>query len=59
MLEIIIQDNGKGFDVLNVKQNYGLLSIQKRADNIKAKLELTSEVGKGTRVVLKIQTKKK
>ncbi|MDP3148087.1 MAG: two-component regulator propeller domain-containing protein [Ignavibacteria bacterium] len=59
MLDIIIQDNGKGFDVKNVKQNYGLLSIQKRADNISAKLELTSEVGKGTRVLLKVQTKKK
>ncbi|MDP1614978.1 MAG: triple tyrosine motif-containing protein, partial [Methylococcales bacterium] len=57
-LDIIIQDNGKGFDVQNVKMNYGLLSIRKRAGHIKAKLELTSEVGKGTRVVLKVQTKK-
>jgi ligand-binding sensor domain-containing protein len=58
-LDIIIQDNGKGFDIRNVKMNYGLLSIKKRAENIKAKLEITSELGKGTRVILKVPTRKK
>ena len=58
-LEIIIQDDGKGFDLQSTKRNYGLLSIRKRAENIKAELNVTSELGKGTRVILKVQTRKK
>ena len=57
ILKIIIQDDGKGFDIEKVKKNYGLLSIQKRADNIKAALEVTSKLGNGTLVILKVLTK--
>jgi ligand-binding sensor domain-containing protein len=57
ILKIIIQDDGKGFDIEKVKKNYGLLSIQKRADNIKAVLEVTSKLGNGTLVILKVLTK--
>jgi len=59
LFDMIITDDGKGFDKQHVKQNYGLLSIQKRADNIKALLSITSEVGRGTSVELKIHSKKK
>jgi signal transduction histidine kinase len=53
-----IEDNGEGFDV-NAEKNQkgiGLDSIRTRAKSIGAKLELNSEIGKGTwiRVVTEI-----
>lgn len=56
-LKIIIQDDGKGFDIQNVSRNYGLLSIQKRTDNIKAELKVESTIGKGTTVTLRVVSK--
>lgn len=56
-LKIIIQDDGKGFDTQNISRNYGLLSIQKRTDNIKAELTVESAIGKGTTVTLRVVSK--
>jgi signal transduction histidine kinase len=47
---IIVEDNGKGFDTAMVKNNQGagLTSIQSRVDYLKGRLEIHSETGKGT-----------
>jgi signal transduction histidine kinase len=47
---IIVEDNGKGFDSAMVKNNQGagLTSIQSRVDYLKGRLEIHSETGKGT-----------
>lgn len=49
-IQILISDNGKGFNVDEVKKGYGLKNMQYRAGQIKYTVELTSIVGDGTRV---------
>lgn len=57
---ISIDDNGKGFvlparvDELALFGKLGLVGMQERAQLIGAKLELTSESGKGTRVTIEM-----
>ncbi len=51
-LEFTIKDNGKGLDLDIVKRGNGLENMQKRADEIGAKLFLLSEENKGTSVCL-------
>jgi ligand-binding sensor domain-containing protein len=55
-LTMVIQDNGKGFDMhapRTEKENssgYGLQNMQKRANRIKGNLKITSELGVGTTI---------
>jgi signal transduction histidine kinase len=49
-----IQDNGKGFDQTTVDLGNGLRNMKKRADDIQAKFDIHSTVGKGTLVSLTI-----
>ncbi|RPI21904.1 MAG: PAS domain S-box protein [Acidobacteria bacterium] len=59
-LEIMVADNGAGFDAerLNVgassKVGFGLFSIRQRMELIGGQMEITSEVGHGTRLSLTI-----
>lgn len=47
-IEIVIADNGKGFDEATVKKGYGLKNMQYRAGQIKYKVQLSSSPGNGT-----------
>jgi len=48
-LSILAKDNGVGFDTsINTNKGIGLLNIQNRANLINAKMQLTSEINKGT-----------
>lgn len=51
-LNIIVEDDGKGFDTALLKDNKGagLTSIQSRVDYLKGQLDIHSEAGKGTLV---------
>ncbi len=51
-LNIIVEDDGKGFDTALLKNNKGagLTSIQSRVDYLKGQLDIHSEAGKGTLV---------
>jgi nitrate/nitrite-specific signal transduction histidine kinase len=55
-LEIIIADDGKGFDVSNVKHNgwphFGLQTMKERSDSIGGILDIRSTPDEGTKVVL-------
>ncbi|MGD2206067.1 MAG: GAF domain-containing sensor histidine kinase [Anaerolineae bacterium] len=62
-LQVIIEDNGKGFDLNAVKQNYdqrgsiGLLSMRERAALIEGRLEIESKTTpphSGTEVILRV-----
>ncbi|MFA6468465.1 MAG: two-component regulator propeller domain-containing protein [Bacteroidota bacterium] len=57
-LQIVIQDNGIGFNTDQVSKNNGLLNMFHRSEKIGAQLELNSTEGKGTRVVLRIPIRK-
>jgi len=48
LLEISIADNGNGFDIEKVKKGNGLGNMQKRADEIGAKLNVQAKQSKGT-----------
>ncbi|HRQ49002.1 MAG TPA: sensor histidine kinase, partial [Agriterribacter sp.] len=56
LLTITIEDNGKGFDTALLKQPGGMgwSNIQNRVDFLKGRLDLQSEPGKGTSVLIEI-----
>ncbi len=56
-LSLKVIDEGKGFDVKSIKKNTGLLSMMKRAEKIKGKLLIESEIGKGTSINLDVKAK--
>lgn len=49
-----VSDDGVGFNLTNNFDGDGLRSIQKRAEQIRAKVEIISEPNKGTEIVLAI-----
>lgn len=57
-LIIDISDNGLGFDVELAKNSNGLKNLQKRAGKLDAELTVSSKKGKGTTVILKLNTEK-
>ena len=51
-LNLIIEDNGRGFDVNNVYDGLGLQNIKKRAARINASLVIDSKPNHGTTVII-------
>jgi signal transduction histidine kinase len=45
---ISVSDNGKGFDMNQTEKGYGLRNMRRRAEEMSAKLSVTTEKGKGT-----------
>jgi signal transduction histidine kinase len=60
LLYLEIEDNGSGFDVKKIQDNYdqrgslGLINLQERAELVNGLLQIQSQPGKGTRVVATI-----
>ena len=52
VIEIEINDDGKGFDIANVELGNGINNMKKRAEEIKAKLIIDSLENKGTQIKL-------
>lgn len=53
----IVDDNGRGFDVDSAAigvDSFGVLGMRERINLLKGRLEIKSEEGKGTRVIIKI-----
>jgi signal transduction histidine kinase len=53
-LTMMIQDNGKGFDLTKSTEGNGLKNIKKRANEIGAKLKIDSLPGNGTKIQLSV-----
>ncbi len=55
-IELFVQDNGKGFnfDKKSVKDSHGLYNIQERTFLLNGRLDITSKVGSGTQIEVKI-----
>lgn len=51
---IIIDDDGKGFDVANVKKGMGMENIKKRVETLKGKLHIDSQIGRGATFIMEI-----
>jgi ligand-binding sensor domain-containing protein/signal transduction histidine kinase len=54
LVEVIISDNGQGFDVGQKPFGLGLHSMRERADMIGGSLRLESKPGEGTRVIIQV-----
>ncbi len=52
-IQIIVADNGKGFNPDEVKKGYGLKNMQYRAGQIKYKSTLSSTPGRGTELIIR------
>ncbi|GGC88802.1 sensor histidine kinase [Enterococcus wangshanyuanii] len=56
-LMLTVRDHGKGFDPFSVNKNsqgLGLLHMQERAESIGGRLEIQSEKGEGTTIILRL-----
>jgi signal transduction histidine kinase len=53
-LELLISDNGKGFERNGKANGYGLKNINSRIQNINGKCLIESKIGEGTQVKLNI-----
>jgi signal transduction histidine kinase len=51
-LQLIVADNGTGFDFVSNQRGYGLRNMQKRADEMGGSLVIESRPGSGTTVLL-------
>jgi two-component sensor histidine kinase len=53
-IEMDITDNGKGFDMATANKGNGLWNLKARAESINGKLSISSSIGEGTRIYLKV-----
>lgn len=51
---IIIEDDGKGFDVESVKKGMGIENIKKRVETLKGKIHIDSVEGRGATFIMEI-----
>lgn len=52
LLELMLRDNGKGFDAENVQKGHGLLSIEQRAKELRGHIIVDSAPGRGTSIYI-------
>jgi signal transduction histidine kinase len=53
-IKIEVEDNGKGFDLAIIEKGVGLITMQKRADEIRSQLTIKSKLGQGTTISMSI-----
>lgn len=56
-LNLVVKDEGLGFDLENVranKESYGIIGMQERAELIRGSLDIVSSPGSGTQVIIKV-----
>ena len=54
MLTIMVEDNGKGFDLNTSRTGIGLINIERRMEQIHGELVIDTSIGHGTTVILNI-----
>ncbi len=54
ILQLAIRDNGCGFDASKMHSGWGLASMKKRAEELGGKLEVVSDPGTGTSIILRV-----
>ena len=58
LVTMSVTDNGKGFDMNNVRKGRGVNSIEERCKAIQGKARIQSELGSGTVVSVTLDEKK-
>jgi len=56
-LNIMVTDNGKGFNQHNIQLGNGIISMKKRADAINGEIRITTALDKGTTILLQTKIK--
>jgi len=56
-IELSIEDNGIGFDILNTENSFGLNSMKTRAESIGALFQIESQANKGTQIIVELPIK--
>ncbi len=51
---IIIEDDGKGFDLIKIKKGMGIENIKKRIETLKGNLHIDSKEGRGSTFIMEI-----
>lgn len=54
ILNIIVEDNGKGFNINETSLGFGLTNIEKRLEKISGNVVIDSTIGNGTTIILNI-----
>ncbi len=54
LIELIIIDNGMGFDLEKVKMGNGILNMNKRAQDLRGELKIQSNSNNGTSIQLRV-----
>lgn len=54
ILQVIVKDNGQGFDPIPDRYHGGIRSMQSRAQRLQGKLSIASKEGKGTGIVVEV-----
>ncbi len=54
-LNLIFEDNGKGFDVTQSKRGMGLSNLETRAEKLGGELKIDSKQGRGSTFIIEIQ----
>ncbi|MDA3944823.1 MAG: sensor histidine kinase [Bacteroidetes bacterium] len=57
-VNILVEDNGKGFDEPSVEYGLGIPQIKEKVENLGGSVEIDSMLGRGTIVTVEIPTKK-
>ncbi|MEK4384829.1 sensor histidine kinase [Solibacillus sp. FSL W7-1464] len=54
-INVVIKDNGVGFDTESVREgSFGIMGMRERIDLLKGSLKISSSIGKGTTILMKI-----
>ena len=57
-INVMIEDNGKGFDMAMADKGLGLSNIEERVESLNAGLNIDSNPGSGTSIIIEIPTPK-
>ncbi|GIO26441.1 sensor histidine kinase [Ornithinibacillus bavariensis] len=58
-LNLIIQDNGKGFDpTIKRDKSFGLMGMRERVEMFDGVMEIDSAIGKGTKIIIQVPHKR-
>lgn len=54
-INVVVKDNGVGFDTEGVREgSFGIIGMKERIDLLKGSLKISSSIGKGTTILMKI-----
>lgn len=54
-INVVVKDNGVGFDTESVREgSFGIIGMKERLDLLKGSMKISSSIGKGTTILMKI-----